>query len=134
MAINSLIRLLNNLPGLVYRTRNNRNWTMEFASDGCFELTGYRPDELIDDRLVSYNDLIHPDYRGIVWDEAQKALQEKPRCATPTPSLPRAVPKNGCSRTVSGCTTRAAMPLLWKGSSPTSPPSWKPSSTCIRKT
>jgi len=73
----NLIRLLNNLPGLAYRCLNNKNWTMMFVSEGCYELTGYHPDELVGDRLVSYNDLIHKDYREIVFHQAQKALNEK---------------------------------------------------------
>jgi PAS domain S-box-containing protein len=71
----SFKRLLNNLPGMAYRCMNNRNWTMVFVSKGCLELTGYEPDELIDDRVVSYNDLVHEDYKGIVYHQAQQALK-----------------------------------------------------------
>ena len=31
---------------------------MEYVSDGCLELTGYRPSDFMD-HTVSYNDLIH---------------------------------------------------------------------------
>lgn len=73
----NLIRLLNHLPGLAYRCLNNKNWTMLFASQGCHELTGYRPDELVGDRLISFNELIHKDYREIVFHQAQRALNDK---------------------------------------------------------
>lgn len=73
----SLKRLLNNLPGMAYRCLNNRDWTMVFVSEGCLNLTGYRSEELIGDRLVSYNDLVHEDYRGIVFHQAQQALNTK---------------------------------------------------------
>lgn len=73
----SFKRLLNNLPGMAYRCLNNRDWTMLFVSDGCHELTGYRPDEIVGDRLICFNDLIHKDYREIVFHQARKALNEE---------------------------------------------------------
>ncbi len=69
--------LISNLPGVVYRCRNDLNWTMEFVSDGCLELTGYQPEDLIMNKNVSYIDLIHPEDRQMVWDIIQKALKEK---------------------------------------------------------
>lgn len=32
---------MGNLPGMAYRYLNDSNRTTEFASDGCFSLTGY---------------------------------------------------------------------------------------------
>jgi PAS domain S-box-containing protein len=69
-------RLINNLPGMAYRCLNNRDWTMLFVSDGCYELTGYKPSEIINDRRICFNDLIHKDYREIVFHQARKALNE----------------------------------------------------------
>ncbi len=66
--------LMSNLPGLVYRCRNDRDWTMEFISDGCRELTGYNPDEIVGSQTLAYNDLIHPDDREWVWRDVQVAL------------------------------------------------------------
>ncbi len=66
--------LLDNLPGMVYRCRNDHNWTMEFLSDGCYDLTGYFPDDLILNQRISYNDLILEEDRNHIWDEVQKAL------------------------------------------------------------
>ena len=39
--------LLGNLDGMVYRCRDDHNWTMEFISEGCRRLTGYQPDDLL---------------------------------------------------------------------------------------
>jgi len=73
----SLSTLLSNLPGMAYRCRNDRDWSMEFVSEGCFALTGYPPAALIDNRNVAYGQLIHPDDRASVWAEVQAALAEK---------------------------------------------------------
>lgn len=66
--------LLGNLPGMAYRCHNDRDWTMDYVNEGCFELTGYTVDELLGSQLISYNDLIHVDDREFVWTEVQKAI------------------------------------------------------------
>jgi PAS domain S-box-containing protein len=69
--------LMNNMPGMVYYCMNDRNWTLKFASEGSFDLTGYLPDELIGSKLISYNELIHPDDRDMVWNSVQEAITKK---------------------------------------------------------
>ncbi|GAK49722.1 signal transduction histidine kinase [Candidatus Moduliflexus flocculans] len=73
----SLATLIHNLPGLAYRCRNDRQWTMEFMSEGCLRLTGYPPEDLIHNAKLSYIDLIHPDDCDRIWNEVQLALIEK---------------------------------------------------------
>ncbi len=51
--------LIGNLPGVVYRCRLDENFTSEFLSDGCLELTGYEPDELTTRRTATWDDIIH---------------------------------------------------------------------------
>jgi PAS domain S-box-containing protein len=68
--------LMSNLPGYAYRCKNNREWAMEFASEGILPLTGYAPSDFIDGKIV-IGELIHPDDRGPVWDTVQAALLEK---------------------------------------------------------
>jgi PAS domain S-box-containing protein len=72
----TLTTLMSNLPGMVYRCQNNSNWTMEFVSEGCYQLTGYHPADLIGNRTVCYGQLIHPDDYELVWNEVQSAVQE----------------------------------------------------------
>jgi len=72
----TLQTLMANLPGMAYRCRNDRDWTMEFVSEGSFNLTGYKPAELINNDKIAYNQLIHPDESEKVWDTIQAALKE----------------------------------------------------------
>lgn len=66
--------LFSNLPGIAYRCRNDRNWTMEFLSEGCKDLTGYETAELVGENAVSFNDLMIPEDRERIWLETQAAL------------------------------------------------------------
>lgn len=68
--------LLGNLQGMAYRCLNDKNWTMEFVSEGGFELTGYKPSDLINNHTISYNELIYPDDRERVWNQIQNALKK----------------------------------------------------------
>lgn len=72
-----LATLMSNLPGLVYRCKNDREWSMEFVSEGCFALTGYYPEDLINNRKLSFNDIIAPDHQANVWSGWQKAIEGK---------------------------------------------------------
>ncbi len=65
--------LITNLPGLAYRCRFDRDWTMEFISEGCLELTGYPSAALLANRERSFNDLIVPEDRERVWECWQQA-------------------------------------------------------------
>ncbi len=69
--------LMNNLPGIVYRCRNDPEWTMEFMSDGVYDLLGFAPEDFVESRTVVYGDLIYPDDRQQVWDDVQLALLGK---------------------------------------------------------
>ena len=68
--------LMSNLPGMAYRCRNDRDWTMEFVSEGSVNLTGYKPAELINNSKITYNQLIHPDECEKVRNTIQDALKE----------------------------------------------------------
>jgi len=69
-----LATLMANIPGMVYWCRNDKDWTMEFVSDACRELTGYSPEELLGSSAISFNDLIHPDDRERVWRIVQESI------------------------------------------------------------
>jgi putative nucleotidyltransferase with HDIG domain/PAS domain S-box-containing protein len=69
--------LLDQIPGMVYQCRNDLDHTLEYASKGCFALTGYLPEDLILSRVIPYGDLIDPDDREMVWINVQNALNQR---------------------------------------------------------
>jgi len=71
--------LINNLEGFVYSCENNPNWTMRYLSPQVETLLGYKPEELLNDGVIAYNDLIHPDDREEVWESIQIALADHER-------------------------------------------------------
>lgn len=54
------------VQGMLYRCRNDQNWTMEWVSPGALELTGYPGDLLVGEHAISYSGLIHPSDRELV--------------------------------------------------------------------
>jgi PAS domain S-box-containing protein len=71
------LRLIGNLPGMVYRRLNDQDWTLEFVSDAAFNLTGYQPSDFTPKGKISYGQLIHPEDRQRVWDRVQEAVRKK---------------------------------------------------------
>ncbi|PVD18028.1 MULTISPECIES: HD domain-containing phosphohydrolase [unclassified Mesotoga] len=69
-----LDRLVSNLPGIAFRCKNDREWTMEVVSRGIIELTGYRPEEIIGNKELSYSDLIYAEDREMVWGLIQESF------------------------------------------------------------
>ncbi len=69
--------LLSNIRGMVYRCRYDKEWTMEYISEGCFELTGYKPESLLFNNQISYNDLISEEYKNTVWRDWVTVLDNK---------------------------------------------------------
>lgn len=58
----ALSTILDKLPGMAYRCKLDEDWTMEYLSDGCLEITGYEPEELLFNNSFSFNSLILPEY------------------------------------------------------------------------
>jgi len=69
--------LLSNLPGIAYRCSFDREWTMEYISEGCYNLTGYKEKEIINNKKISYKDLISEEYRERVWKKWVYAVDNK---------------------------------------------------------
>ncbi len=76
-------RLLNSivghLVGFVYRCCDDKQWTMEYVSGGFQSLTGHAPADLLGNRVISYNELIHPDDRARVAETSTTGMGEGAR-------------------------------------------------------
>jgi len=69
-----LTTITDNLVGMIYRCRIDAIWTMEYVSEGCHKLTGYRPDELVFNNRVSYDQMTLPEDREHVSRTIRAAL------------------------------------------------------------
>jgi PAS domain S-box-containing protein len=69
--------MIGNLPGFVYRCENDRDWTMSFISDGCRDVTGYAPEDLLNNKKIAFNNVIRADYRERTWQHVQECLRQK---------------------------------------------------------
>jgi PAS domain S-box-containing protein len=66
--------IINNIPGVVFRCLNDKNWTMEFISEGVKRITGYPASDFIKNKIRTYNSIIVTDLQESVWNEIQKGL------------------------------------------------------------
>ena len=71
--------LIGNLPGIAFRCRNDAHWTMEMLSREVETITGYRADDLLEGRVLSFASLIEPEDEDRVWIEVQRALDARER-------------------------------------------------------
>ena len=69
--------LLSHLPGLAYRCKYDPEWTMQYVSEGCYDLTGYKSESLINNRDLSFNDLIASEYREALWNKWEQILSKR---------------------------------------------------------
>lgn len=68
---------LSHLPGMVFRCQGDLERTMEFVSEGCRQLTGYGPNELVHNEAVAYGELIYERDRDMVKETIARALRER---------------------------------------------------------
>lgn len=69
--------LLSHLPGMAYRCKYDKDWTMLFVSQGCEELTGYSVDSILNNKEISFNDLIPKEYHKPLWNEWMRVLANR---------------------------------------------------------
>ena len=68
---------LSHLPGLAYRCNNDSEWTMQYVSSGCSELTGYPSESLLYNRDRSFVSIIAPEYREPIQREWKRVIESR---------------------------------------------------------
>ncbi|PTS84942.1 hypothetical protein DBR00_03845 [Pseudomonas sp. HMWF032] len=72
--------LVANLPGAVYRCRNDADWSMSYLSEEIHSLSGYPAYDFINNRIRSFASVVHPDdlpitYRAVAAVERQESFE-----------------------------------------------------------
>lgn len=70
--------LVVNMPGVVYRCLPDEQWTMQFLSNGIKQLTGYPATDFLDNRIRTFDEIIHPDDRETIRFGLEKATPAQP--------------------------------------------------------
>jgi len=73
----SLQSLVDRLPAMLYRARNNISWSMEYVSEGCELITGYSAENMLNQSQVSLGAMIHSEDAAYVWEQVQVALENQ---------------------------------------------------------
>jgi len=68
--------LISNLPGMVYRCRNDPEWPMEAVAGEVERLTGYTDEQLEGGDVSWGEDVLHPEDRETMWDAVQDSLAD----------------------------------------------------------
>jgi PAS domain S-box-containing protein len=69
--------LVNNIPGITYRCKYDEKWTMIFMSTNTDSITGYSADELLNNKIVSYGELIIDADKMLVKNSIDTATKDK---------------------------------------------------------
>lgn len=67
--------LVENIPGVIYRCACDGEWTMQFISDAVEEISGYPASDFIENKLISWGSIIHPDDRVSVEISINKSVE-----------------------------------------------------------
>lgn len=68
--------LYENVPGVVYRCANDKNRTMIYLSQGIKEMSGYENVDIVGNKNISYEKLIHPADKVAVRRELSSAIKK----------------------------------------------------------
>ncbi|UCD51429.1 MAG: PAS domain S-box protein [Phycisphaerales bacterium] len=68
--------LAENIPGAVYRCKNDADWTMVFLSDSISDISGYPASEFVGSSVRTFGSIIYVDDREMVRQRVQESLEK----------------------------------------------------------
>ncbi|MGI6319537.1 MAG: PAS domain S-box protein [Bacteroidales bacterium] len=66
---------LSNIPAIVYICDIDRDWTMRYMSPETYQITKYLPEEVVNNKKITFNELILPQYRDIIWSKWKDVIE-----------------------------------------------------------
>jgi PAS domain S-box-containing protein len=69
--------LVDKIPSVVYRCKNDQYWTMMYLSDVFGDVTGYETTSVLNNKEISFSELIHPSDREMVNQNIQTAIRNR---------------------------------------------------------
>ena len=73
--------LIDNIPGITFRCKLDKFFTMQFLSKEFEKITGYRSVDVVDNKRLAYSDIIHPEERTLIHEKLTKSVADKRQCA-----------------------------------------------------
>lgn len=67
--------ILSNLAGAAYRCYFDENYTMKYISEKIFDITGYHASDFLENNLISFASIIHPDDKEFCKNSITEAIQ-----------------------------------------------------------
>lgn len=69
--------LVNNIPGVPYRSACDAARTIQFIGDAVLEMTGYPASDFVGNQVRTFSDVIHPEDRARVENDARNAVKAR---------------------------------------------------------
>jgi PAS domain S-box-containing protein len=69
--------LVDNIPGAIYLSAFDADWTMEFLSDAIEGIVGYPATHFLQNRVRSFASIIHPEDRGMVETAVRQGVSSR---------------------------------------------------------
>ncbi|UXX78518.1 PAS domain-containing protein [Reichenbachiella carrageenanivorans] len=69
------LSLIENVPGIIFRCKNDQHWSMEFISAYVYTVTGYQPTDFLDHAHgIHFNDIIYASDKQFAKEEVESQL------------------------------------------------------------